>query len=203
VAVRIALGSKDRQLLQDSDAIVGVDEVGRGALAGPVVVCAARFESIPFDDGIQDSKLLNAKQRQESVERLLDRGVRWTVCEISPGEIDRINILEATRLAMRAAAVTVVEPSSFVVTDHVDPGDLGCRVICPARADLEYFCVAAASIIAKVHRDRIMVELGHRDPRWGWERNMGYGTPQHRAALSRWPPTAHHRRSFCWKPVGF
>jgi ribonuclease HII len=202
VAVRIALGSKDRRLLQDSDAIVGVDEVGRGALAGPVVVCAARFESIPVDDGIQDSKLLNAIQRQQSLERLLDRGVRWTVCEISPGEIDRINILEATRLAMRAAALTVVGPSSFVVTDHVDPGDLGCRVISPARADLEYFCVAAASIIAKVHRDRIMVELGRRDSRWGWEKNMGYGTAQHRGALGLWPPTAHHRRSFCWTPVG-
>lgn len=202
MAGRRALGSRDRQLLREFDAIIGVDEVGRGALAGPVVACAARFEAIPVDVGVQDSKLLSAKQRQGSLLRLLDRGVRWAVCEISPGEIDRINILEATRLAMRAVALTMVEPSSLVVTDHVDPGDLGCRVISPTKADRDFFCVAAASIIAKVHRDLIMVELGRRDSRWGWEKNMGYGTAQHRAALDQWPSSAHHRRSFCWTPVG-
>ena len=199
---RIALGARDRELLRDHDAIIGVDEVGRGALAGPVVVCAARFEAIPVDLRVQDSKLLSAKQRQECLERLVDQDARWAVCEISPKEIDRINILEATRLAMRAAALALSRPESFVVTDHVDPGDLGCPVISPTKADRDYFCVAAASIIAKVHRDRIMIELGRSDPRWGWETNMGYGTAQHRAALDRWPPTAHHRRTFCWTPVG-
>jgi len=188
--------------LKDADAIIGVDEVGRGALAGPVVVCAARFESIPVDDGVRASKLLNAMQREQTLARLLEKSVRWVICEIGPGVIDQINILEATRLAMRAAATTLVGPSSIVVTDHVDPGDLGCRILSPARADRDYFCVAAASIVAKIHRDRIMVELAQRDARWGWETNKGYGTAQHRAALGRWPPTQHHRASFVWTPLG-
>lgn len=199
---RVALGARDRRLLKDADAIIGVDEVGRGALAGPVVVCAARFESIPVDDGVRDSKLLNPIQREQTLARLLEEGVRWVICEIGPGVIDRINILEATRLAMRAAATTLVGPSSIVVTDHVDPGDLGCRILSPAKADRDYFCVAAASIVAKIHRDRIMVELAQRDTRWGWETNKGYGTAQHRAALGRWPPTQHHRASFVWTPLG-
>ncbi len=196
-----ALGARDRRLLKDADAVIGVDEVGRGALAGPVVVCAARFDRIPVDSGVRDSKLMSANQRHTALERLHRRGVGWAVCEIGPEVIDRINILEATRLAMRSAALVVAGSSSIVVTDHLDPGDLGCRVISPAKADRDYFCVAAASIIAKVHRDRIMVELGRRDARWGWDSNKGYGTEQHRAALDQWGPTSLHRRSFSWTPV--
>ncbi len=198
---RVALGARDRRLLAQADAVIGVDEVGRGALAGPVVVCAARFAAIPRDVGIQDSKQLTANQRESALARLSGLGVRWAVCEVGPAVIDRINILEATRLAMRAAALALAVPSDAVITDHLDPGDLGCRVLSPAGADREYFCVAAASIIAKVHRDRIMTVLGRRDPRWGWERNKGYGTAEHRAALERWRPTCHHRLSFSWTPV--
>jgi len=198
---RVALGARDRRLLAQADAVIGVDEVGRGALAGPVVVCAARFAAIPRDVGIQDSKQLTANQRESALARLSGLGVRWAVCEVGPAVIDRINILEATRLAMRAAALALAVPSDAVITDHLDPGDLGCRVLSPAGADREYFCVAAASIIAKVHRDRIMTVLGRRDPRWGWERNKGYGTAEHRAALERWRPTCHHRLSFSWSPV--
>lgn len=198
---RVAIGTRDRRLLAHADAVIGVDEVGRGALAGPLVVCAARFETIPRDAGIQDSKQLTAKQRESALARLLGLGVRWVVCEVDPAVIDRINILEATRLAMRAAALAMTAPSNVVITDHVDPGDLGCRVLSPAGADREYFCVAAASIIAKVHRDRIMTVLGCRDPRWGWERNKGYGTAEHRNALERWGTTRHHRLSFSWTPA--
>ncbi len=197
----VALGARDRRLLKEADAVIGVDEVGRGALAGPLVVCAARFKSIPVDRGVRDSKLLSAHQREAALVRLDRWGVRWAVCEIGPEVIDRINILEATRLAMRSAALSIARPSSIVVTDHVDPGDLGCRAMSPAKADRDYFCVAAASIIAKVHRDRIMVELGRRDTRWGWESNKGYGSAQHRAALDRWGRTSLHRHSFSWTPV--
>jgi len=199
---RVNLGARDRRLLADAEAVIGIDEVGRGALAGPLVVCAVRFEKIPRDRGVRDSKLLTAKQRESALARLFDLGVEWAVCEIEPCVIDRLNILESTRLAMRATALAVAAPTSFVVTDHVDPGDLGCRVISPSGADRDYFCVAAASIIAKIYRDRIMVSLGNGDPRWGWERNKGYGTGEHRAALDQWGPTVHHRRSFSWRPVG-
>jgi len=198
---RVVLGARDRRLLAEADAVVGIDEVGRGALAGPVVICAARFEVIPVDDGVRDSKEMTAKQREETLARVLRQSAGWAICEIGPEVIDRINILEATRLAMRVAALSLARPSTVVVTDHVAPGDLGCRVLSPTRADRTYFCVAAASIIAKVHRDQIMAAMGRRDPRWGWQKNKGYGTTAHRAALDRWGPTPSHRLSFSWTPV--
>ena len=195
------LGSKDRDLLLGANAIIGVDEVGRGALAGPVVVCAAAFEDIPDDGEVRDSKLLSPRRRDSIAARLRNGGARWAVCEVWPELIDRINILEATRLAMAAAARTLIAPRSVVITDYVNPGDLGCRVLSPKRADRDYFCVAAASIVAKVHRDRIMVDLGRQDPRWKWERNKGYGTVDHRRALQNVGPGILHRRSFGWSPV--
>jgi ribonuclease HII len=195
------LGARDRALLRGAEAVVGVDEVGRGALAGPVVVCAVRLTSIPRDGGIRDSKTMTARQREAAADRLRAVGARWALSEIGVEVIDRINILEATRRAMRAAALAVATPASVVVTDHLDPGDLGCAVVSPTAADRLFFSVAAASIIAKVHRDRIMVELARRDPRWGWERNKGYGTAAHRTALDTWGPGPHHRLSFTWSPV--
>lgn len=195
------LGSRDRELLLDAHTIIGVDEVGRGALAGPVVVCAAAFEEIPDDDEVRDSKLLNPRQRDSIAGRLRNSSARWAVCEVWPELIDRINILEATRLAMAAAARTLIVPRSVVVTDYVDPGDLGCRILSPKRADREFFCVAAASIVAKVHRDRIMDGLDRQDPRWKWGRNKGYGTVDHRRALQNLGPGSLHRRSFGWSPV--
>ena len=195
------LGSKDRDLLLGANAIIGVDEVGRGALAGPVVVCAAAFEEIPDDGEVRDSKLLSRRRRDSIAARLRNGGARWVVCEVWPELIDRINILEATRLAMAAAARTLIAPRSVVITDYVNPGDLGCRILSPKRADRDYFCVAAASIVAKVHRDRIMVDLGRQDPRWKWERNKGYGTVDHRRALQNVGPGILHRRSFGWSPV--
>ena len=195
------LGLKDREILRGAESIIGVDEVGRGALAGPVVVCAASFAAIPDDPGVRDSKQLTGNRRDEAASRLRASGARWVVCEVWVELIDKLNILEATRLAMRAAAGALVTPEAVVVTDYVDPGDLGCRVLSPKKADREYFSVAAASILAKVHRDRIMVDLGAEQPHWGWEMNKGYGTVAHRLALENCGPGALHRRSFRWSPV--
>ena len=119
------------------------------------------------------------------MERLRLLGGSWAVCEIGVKIIDDINILEATRLAMRATALCLTTANTVVVTDHVDPGDLGCRVLSPKRADGTYFCVAAASIFAKVYRDRIMVQMAARDDRWGWEKNKGYGTGRHSRYTAR------------------
>ena len=196
-----ALGSRDREILLDADQIIGVDEVGRGALAGPVVVCATAFGRIPEDCEVCDSKLLTARRREQIAGRIRRYVARWVACEIWPELIDRLNILEATRLAMAAAARTLAGPRSVVVTDYLHPGELGCRVVAVGKADRDYFCVAAASILAKVHRDRIMVDLGKRDPRWQWERNKGYGTEAHRRALTSFGPGALHRRSFAWSRV--
>jgi ribonuclease HII len=197
----MALGVKDREILLEADTVIGVDEVGRGALAGPVVICAAAFDDIPFDDEVRDSKLLTPETRERVALRLRRCGVRWVACEVWPAVIDRINILEATRLAMAASARSLMTSRSVIITDHIDPGDLGCPVLSPARADREYFSVAAASILAKVHRDRLMVDLGRKDPRWQWERNKGYGTVAHRRALEKLGPGDMHRRSFAWSPV--
>ncbi len=196
-----SLGVKDRGLLREAGRVIGVDEVGRGALAGPVVVCAASFSTIPDDPGIQDSKRLSPKQRREAVTRLQTGGACWVVCEIWENVIDRSNILESTRIAMRAAASALVSPGAVVVTDHVDPGNLGCRVLSHKSADRDYFCVAAASILAKVHRDRIMVDLGSQHPHWDWCNNKGYGTVAHRRALQKHGSSVFHRRSFHWSPV--
>jgi ribonuclease HII len=196
-----ALGAMDREILRNASSVVGVDEVGRGALAGPVVVCAASFTTIPDDPGIQDSKRLSPKRRRKAVNRLRAGEVHWAVCEIWEDVIDRLNILESTRLAMRAAASVLADPDAVVITDHVDPGDIGCRVLSPKSADRDYFCVAAASILAKVHRDRIMVDLGEMHPHWEWRSNKGYGTVAHRRALQNYGSTAFHRKSFRWSPV--
>jgi ribonuclease HII len=102
---------------------------------------------------------------------------------------------------MRSAASALATAEDVVVTDHVDPGPLTCPVLSPKRADRDYFAVAAASIVAKVHRDRLMEELAARYPIWEWHRNKGYGTVGHRRALQTSGPGAWHRRSFRWSPV--
>jgi len=180
---------------------VGVDEVGRGSLAGPVVICAARFDRIPDSPLIQDSKRLSAKRRLRAAAFIREVCTTWVVVEIWQELIDQINILEATRLAMRAAVGTLLEPEIEVVVDHVQLGDLGVPVQSLKRADDSFFSVAAASILAKVHRDEIMAELGASDDRWDWSRNMGYGTLEHRRGIGRFGRSHLHRRSFRTSPV--
>ena len=121
----VSLGSKDRELLLGAEDIVGVDEVGRGALAGPVVVCAALFRAIPVDDEVRDSKLLTARRREQIALRVIGGGSPWVICEIWPAVIDRINILEATRLAMAAAARSLAyqERKAYFLGE----GDAGLR----------------------------------------------------------------------------
>lgn len=196
-----ALGERDRAILNRARAIVGVDEVGRGSLAGPVVVCAARFDRIPDSSLIQDSKRLTAKRRQEAAVLVRETCVSWVILEVWQELIDRINILEATRLAMRAGIKAVAEPGIEVVVDHVELGDLGLPIHSFKGADGTYFSVAAASILAKVHRDGIMGELDAIDDRWDWSRNMGYGTLSHRRAIGRYGRSYLHRRSFRVSPV--
>jgi ribonuclease HII len=202
--VTAALGTLDRRLLENASAVIGVDEVGRGSLAGPVVVSAVAFKQIPDHAGVRDSKRLTPRRREEVAEWLRDRCWSWTAVEVWVEVIDRINILEATRLAMRAAVRTVASPHVVVVTDGVDLGELGGGVKemhSPTKADANYFCVAAASIVAKVYRDRLMVELAERYPVWQWHRNKGYGTAAHRLALDQTGAGFLHRGSFSWSRV--
>ncbi len=197
----IALGERDRAILNRARAVVGVDEVGRGSLAGPVVVCAARFDHIPDSALIQDSKRLTANRRREAAILIRETCASWVILEVWQHLIDRINILEATRLAMRAGIKAMVEPGIEVVVDHVELGDLGLPIHSFKGADGTFFSVAAASILAKVHRDGIMAELDGAEDRWDWSQNMGYGTLNHRRAIGRYGRSYLHRRSFRVSPV--
>lgn len=196
-----SLGSKDRKLLKNADTIVGIDEVGRGCLAGPVVVCGVSFKKIPRYPLVRDSKLMSPKKRLEAATWILDHCDSWLVTEVWIDLIDRMNILEATRLAVRSIACTLSAPDSVTVVDQVDPGELGRVVHAVPKADTCYFAVASASILAKVHRDRLMVGLARKYPAWAWSDNKGYGTRQHRIALQEHGRTFLHRHSFRWSPV--
>ncbi len=191
-----ALGGRDRLLLRTASAIIGVDEVGRGALAGPVVIGAVRLQRIPHEPRVRDSKRVSEPCRREMAAWLRRVCASWTIVEVWREIIDDVNILEATRLAMRAAVRSLATPGAVAVVDHVELGDLGLPIRSVTGADDLYFSVAAASILAKVHRDRIMQELALADDRWNWSRNVGYGTEQHRRAIARFGRSYLHRQSF-------
>lgn len=174
--------------------IVGVDEAGRGPLAGPVVAAAVILCPGGIA-GLDDSKKLSAKRRAD-LENQIKARCRWAIGEASVDEIDRINILQATMLAMtRAVEALGIEPAEVLVDGNRLP-----RWRYAARAiiggDALHPCISAASIIAKEHRDRFMIRMAQEFPAFGWERNMGYGTAQHLAALRQYGPTPLHRTSF-------
>ena len=176
--------------------VAGIDEVGRGALAGPVVACAVCLNPTCIPQGLADSKKLTRAQRQSVL-----REIR-KVAEISLGraeveEIDRLNILNATLLAMRRAVTGLAAvPDHALVDGNRIPADLPCPSEAVVQGDNSVAAIAAASIAAKVARDRIMIELSESHPKFGWDRNAGYGTREHVEAMSRHGVTVHHRRSF-------
>jgi ribonuclease HII len=186
--------------------VVGVDEAGRGPWAGPVVAAAAWLDRTALDPsllaGLDDSKRLTPAARARLFERLAAAGpgaARIGLGEAGVAEIDALNILRASLLAMaRAVADLGLVPDAALVDGNRAP-DLACAVETVVKGDARSLSVAAASIAAKVTRDRRMAELAAEHPGYGWERNQGYGTAEHRAALRRLGVTPEHRRSF--RPV--
>ena len=187
--------------------IIGVDEAGRGPLAGPVVAAAVVLGHYA-PDGIDDSKKLSARRRA-ILEPAIKASCHWALGVVEPNEIDRINIFGATMLAMTLAVRSLCEqlgeqlgsgPDEVLIDGNMTPHGRQPAWIWPARAivggDALEPCISAASIIAKEHRDRLMRSLAQQHPHYGWERNAGYGTAQHLAALLEYGPTRHHRRSF-------
>lgn len=176
--------------------VAGIDEAGRGPWAGPVVAAAVILNPQRIPDGIHDSKQLKAAKRKTLLLEIQSNAMTG-VGIASVEEIDSLNILEATKLAMRRAVAALPQIPEFVL---VDGNQLPHPLPCPARAivegDAKSLSIAAASIIAKVMRDRIMCDLARQHPEYGWERNAGYGTKQHQEALARFGITAHHRRSY-------
>jgi ribonuclease HII len=179
--------------------VAGVDEVGRGPLSGPVLAAAVVFPAgVPRKLAVllDDSKKLNAAQRLEAFAALRRSNAEIAIGAASVAEIERLNILHAAMLAMcRAVARLPVEPDLALVDGNWPPG-LRCPVQCVVGGDGVSLSIAAASIIAKVVRDRLMERLDRRYPGYFWATNAGYGTPAHRWALETLGPTPHHRAEF-------
>lgn len=175
--------------------VAGLDEAGRGPLAGPVVAAAVILDMARLPEGIRDSKKISAAKR-EALFDLIMASAHVGIGEASPAEIDDINILQASLLAMRRALANLgPKPDHALVDGNQDPR-LGISTQCIVKGDDLSFSIAAASIIAKVTRDRIMKKLALIHPAFGWERNAGYGTREHLAALRLVGATPFHRRSF-------
>ena len=185
---------------QAAGPVAGLDEAGRGPLAGPVVAASVFLEDparARLPDGINDSKTLNAEARETLFAELTrDGSVAWGIGIASVDEIEQINILEASMLAMRRAVLALPTPPTLVLVDGNRLPDLDCAMRAVPGGDGKCLSVAAASIVAKVTRDRIMDTLARAHPAFGWDTNRGYATQAHRAAIRRVGVTRHHRRSF-------
>ena len=175
--------------------VAGVDEAGRGPWAGPVVAAAVVLDAGSVPAGVTDSKQLS-RTRREALFAALRASARIGVGAASVAEIDRLNILAATLVAMRRAIDDLGVAPAHVLIDGNRLPELACPATTVVGGDRRSLSIAAASIVAKVTRDRIMARLARRYPGFGWERNAGYGTPEHRSALDRLGVTPHHRRSF-------
>ena len=184
----------DRDYRTGGLVVAGMDEVGRGPLAGNVVTACVVMPEEPLIPWIDDSKKLSESRREKVFEEIMSCALYVGTGEVSPEEIDRINILEATRKAMRKAAESV--PADIFLIDAVTGLGLKGREVPIIKGDASSYSIAAASIVAKVIRDRQMKELDRLYPEYGFARNKGYGTREHTEALMRIGPCPVHRRSF-------
>ncbi len=179
--------------------IAGVDEVGRGPLSGPVTAAAVILKADSLPERLNDSKKLSAKKR-EAVEASIFASAEVAIAHATVEEIDTHNILRASHLAMeRAVAMLDPAPDYLLIDGNLIPAGLTLPAEAVIKGDGKSLSIAAASIVAKLARDRIMVDLAQQFPGYGWERNAGYPSKQHREALVNLGVTPHHRRSF--KPV--
>lgn len=187
---------EDTLLARGAVRIAGVDEVGRGPLAGPVLAAAVILDPSDIPEGLNDSKKIAPGKRRLIADKINARAV-VSIAQASVAEIDEINILRASHLAM-IRALHALDPGAdtALIDGNMMPRDIGMPAHCLVKGDARSLSIAAASIVAKVARDRIMVDLAQQHPGYGWERNMGYPTPEHRARLQSHGATPHHRRSF-------
>jgi ribonuclease HII len=176
--------------------VAGVDEVGRGCLAGPVVAAAVVLHPDRHIPGVCDSKLVPAAERERLYERILTHAVAWAVAAADPAEIDRINIHQASLRAMQRAILALAPLPDIVLVDAFRVPDLPMAQRGVPHGDRRCSAIAAASIVAKVTRDRGMLELHGRDPRYGFDRHKGYATADHLDAVARFGYSEMHRRSF-------
>lgn len=178
--------------------IAGIDEAGRGPLAGPVVAGCCILDPNVKILGLDDSKKLSEKKREELFVEIKEKALAWTVCEISAEVIDEINILEATKKAMRTCVEEISQKMrpDLLLIDAVNLSGTGVDVVPIIKGDANSNSIAAASILAKVTRDHIMVEMDNIYPGYGFAKHKGYGTKDHYAAIRELGMTPIHRRSF-------
>ncbi len=174
----------------------GVDEVGRGPLAGPVVAACVVLDGPLMLHGLDDSKRVTPERREELALLVRERAVAWAIGIASVEEIERINIYWASILAMERAIATLAQAPDFLLTDAVRIRSYGGEQLPVIKGDAKCASVAAASIVAKVHRDALLLELDRAHPEYGFAEHKGYATPRHIAALEEFGPCPHHRRTF-------
>lgn len=189
--------SFDNKFLSHSiQTIAGVDEAGRGPLAGPVVAAAVIFENDFFIKEVNDSKKLTEKAREEIFPEIINNAKAYGIGIVWQNEIDKINILQATLKAMKFAVSNLSVKPDLVLIDGNKTffSEIETKPI--IKGDSKSFVIAAASIIAKVTRDKIMIEASDKFPEYGWKRNKGYGTKEHISAIKKYGITQYHRKSF-------
>lgn len=175
----------------------GCDEVGRGCLAGPVVAASVILPQDYSNPWINDSKKLSKSNREELIDEIKEKALAWAIAEASVEEIDQINILNASFLAMKRAVLQLsVQPEHLLIDGNRWKSDLKLPFTCVVKGDGKFASIASASILAKVHRDQMMERLALDFPHFAWERNAGYPTQAHRAGIEQHGSTIWHRKSF-------
>ncbi|MBQ7052465.1 MAG: ribonuclease HII [Clostridia bacterium] len=190
----VEISQTDREIWETGRVFAGIDEAGRGPLCGPVAAACVVMPKEPLLLYVEDSKKLSEKRREALYDQILETAVYAQVILASPEEIDRVNILNATKNAMALAAKDA--PCDLFLVDAIDRLDVPGEVRGIVHGDALCYSIAAASILAKVTRDRLMRELDETYPQYGFAKNKGYGTAQHIAALKEYGPCPAHRRSF-------
>jgi len=176
--------------------IAGIDEAGRGPLAGPVIAAAVILPEDARLEGIRDSKKMSPRAREEAFFRIGKQAISASVAVVSPREIEQINILQAARKAMKQAVLHLDPPPDFLLVDGTQYLDLSVQQSCIVRGDQHCLSISAASVLAKVYRDRIMCSYHELYPHYGFSSNKGYGTREHLAAITRHGPCSIHRLTF-------
>ena len=175
----------------------GCDEVGRGCLAGPVVAAAVILPQDYHNPWINDSKKLSKSNREELISEIKERSLSWAIAESSVDEIDQINILHASFLAMKRAVLQLNQaPEHLLIDGNRWKSDLTIPFTCVIKGDGKFASIAAASILAKVYRDDLMEKLAVEFPHYAWERNAGYPTKAHREGIQKHGNTIWHRKTF-------
>ena len=189
----------ENKLYEDNKYIAGIDEVGRGPLCGPVVTCVVVLEKGKLIEGVNDSKKVSEKKRNLLYDKILDSVVDYSIGIVDEKVIDDINILNATKLAMKQCVNDLKIKPTHILVDAVTKLDIDIPYTSIIKGDMKSYTIACASIIAKVYRDRLMEEYDKIYPEYDFKSNKGYGTKKHVEAIEKYGLTKIHRRSFCKK----